>query len=83
MDAVIAKAVVSRKKSIAVLEGEIAILAAKRSGASSPSAVLVLAEMSKVKELRLAKLRGELVALEQLLVDDRQVELPGVKPGRR
>ncbi|QXP08639.1 MAG: hypothetical protein [Arizlama microvirus] len=81
MDPVIAKTVVSRKKSISVLEAEVAALESKISTASAPAAVVVLRDMAKVKSLRLTKLRGELAALEQLLVDERQLELPAGGPG--
>ncbi len=82
MDPVIAKSIVSRKKSISVLQTDIAVLEAKAKTSEAPAAVLVLREMAKIKSQRLVKLQAELVALEQLLVDERQLEVPGtVGPG--
>lgn len=79
MDPIIAKTIVSRKKSIAVLETEIAAIELKIKLAAIPAAVVVLRDMVKVKQLRLTKLKAELVALEQLVAPDvDQVELPGV-----
>lgn len=82
MDSVIAKAIVSRKKSIASIEAEMNALLTKSSFATSPSAVLVLKDMVKVKEQRVAKLRAELAGLEELAAAA-QPELPGVAKGGR
>lgn len=80
MDPVIAKTVESRKKSVAVLVADVAGLEAKIAACSSPAAAVVLRDMAKVKKQRLVKLQAELAVLEQLLVDERQAELPGTGP---
>ena len=79
MDASLAKLIQSRKKSIAVLEKDVADFESKASFASSPSGVLVLKEVVKVKNQRLAKLREELAGLEEL-ARAAQPELPGTAP---
>lgn len=72
--------VVSRRKTIATLEKEVADFKAQiaRSGAASPAGV-ALAGVVKVKEQRLAKVKEELRGFEQLLEagDPRQLEVPG------
>lgn len=85
MDASLAKLIQSRKKSIAVIEKDIADLDSRAAGAASPSGVLVLKDVIKVKAQRLAKLREELVGLEELAAAA-QPALPGVgkpPPGRK
>lgn len=89
MDSVVAKAIVSRKKSIGVLEAEVAALEARIAGCTLPAPAVVLREMKKVKEQRLAKLRAEVVGLEELVKAEAGPELPlppvapGRPPGRR
>lgn len=82
MDSVVAKAIVSRKKSIGTLEAEIASLESKAGIAASPSGVLVLKEMIKVKAQRVTKLKAELAGLEELARAE-QPELPGVSKGKK
>lgn len=85
MDASLAKLIQSRKKSIAAIEKDVADLESRAAGAVSPSGVLVLKDVIKVKSQRLGKLREELAGLEELAAAA-QPSLPGVAkaaPGRK
>lgn len=71
---------VSRKKSIATIEAEIAEWNAQIVALPPGEGRAALESIVRVKAQRLAKLRAELVALQAVLrPDDRQVELPAVK----
>lgn len=71
---------VSRKKSIATIEAEVAEWKTQIERLPAGEGRKALEDIVKVKEARLVKLRAELVALQAVLrPDDRQVELPAVK----
>lgn len=71
---------VSRKKSIATLEAEVAEWKSRVATLPPGEGRAALEGLIKVKEQRLNKLRSELTALQAVLrPDDRQVELPNVK----
>lgn len=71
---------VSRKKSIATIEAEVAEWKSQIANLPPGEGRAALEGIVKVKEARLVKLRAELVALQAVLrPDDRQVELPAVK----
>lgn len=76
MDSVVAKAIVSRKKSIGVLEAEVAALELRVKACTLPAPAVVLREMLKVKQQRLSKLQAELVGLEELVKAEAGPELP-------
>lgn len=79
---IVTKTIISRRKSIAVLESECSELDAKirTVGPASPAGV-ALAGVLTVKTQRLVKLREELKGLEPLIADPRQTEIKGIKRG--
>lgn len=80
MDPMIAKIILSRKKSIAKLDSEIAALDAQIKASGVPSVVAALTSLKTVRVQRRSKLAEEVAGLE--LVDDRQLEVPGSRPGK-
>lgn len=71
---------VSRKRSIAVIEAELGEWKSQIAGMAAGEGRAALEGIVRVKEQRLLKLRAEVVALHAVLLpDDRQVELPAAK----
>lgn len=70
---------VSRKRSIATIEAEVAEWKAQIATMPAGEGRAALEGIVRVKEQRLLKLRAEVVALQAVIrPDDRQVELPSV-----
>lgn len=81
MDSMIAKLIVSREKSVKVLQAELARLDALAAGSRVPAAQASLESVALVKRQRLVKLQDELAGLRQAA--GAQVEIPAVEPTLR
>lgn len=77
MDSMIAKLVVSREKSIKVLEAEVAKLEQLAASSRVPAAQASLLSVVQVKRQRLVKLEAELAGLKEAA---RQEQLVAVDP---
>lgn len=78
MDSMIAKLIVSREKSVKVLEAEVAKLDQLASQSRVPAVQASLEAVALVKRQRLVKLLAELAAFRS--EGNRQTEIPAVAP---
>lgn len=77
MDAMLAKVLESRRKSVTNLDKEILELTTKKRGATTANVVLMYDSLIKVRQSRRDKLTAEIAALVE--ESQRQTEIPGTE----